>query len=114
MAQNNDKSECYGWCGKIPKVDFSGPTIKDLDTLAYTDLYLGGRGIATRLYWETVFMNPNVLVPGPGDEVLTRKGMTLDRNIFKEMRREFYELRGWNPETGEQPPLEDQISLFAL
>ena len=53
---------------------------------------------------QTVFMNPNVLVPGPGDEVLTRKGMTLDRQVFKEMRREFYELRGWNPEIGEQPP----------
>ncbi len=48
-------------------------------------------------------MNPDVLVPGPGDEVLTRKGMTLDRQVFKEMRREFYELRGWNPDTGEQP-----------
>jgi len=53
---------------------------------------------------QTVFMNPDVLVPGPGDEVLTRKGMTLDRDIFKEMRREFYELRGWHPDTGEQLP----------
>jgi aldehyde:ferredoxin oxidoreductase len=54
MAQKTGKTDCYGWCGKILKVDLSGPTITELDTLAYTDLFLGGRGIATRLYWEMV------------------------------------------------------------
>ena len=51
---------------------------------------------------ETVFMNPKVLVPGPGNEVLSRKGQVLDRNAFEEMRREFYTLRGWDPESGLQ------------
>ncbi|MCF8075437.1 MAG: hypothetical protein K9K63_13330 [Desulfotignum sp.] len=54
---------------------------------------------------ETVFMNPDVLVPGPGDQVLTRKGMTLDKNVFEMMRKEFYQLRGWDPNTGEQLPV---------
>ncbi|MBT3175415.1 MAG: hypothetical protein HOG03_10075 [Desulfobacula sp.] len=49
---------------------------------------------------QTVFMNPEVLVPGEGDIVLSRKGQTLDREVFKKMRDEFYQLRGWNPETG--------------
>ncbi len=53
---------------------------------------------------ETVFMNPDVLVPGPGDQVLSRKGMTLDKNGFASMRKEFYHLRGWDPNTGEQLP----------
>jgi aldehyde:ferredoxin oxidoreductase len=51
---------------------------------------------------ETVFMNPDVIVPGPGEEVISLKGKTLDRNAFEEMRREFYHLRGWDPETGLQ------------
>lgn len=51
---------------------------------------------------ETVFMNPEVIVPGPGEEVLSRKGKILDREDFAFMRREFYELRGWDPETGLQ------------
>lgn len=53
---------------------------------------------------QAVFMNPDVLVPGPEDQVLSRKGMTLDRKTFDIMRREFYELRGWDPETGVQLP----------
>jgi len=53
---------------------------------------------------QTVFMNPEVLVPGPGDQVLTRKGMTLDKEVFATMRREFYQLRGWDPDTGVQLP----------
>jgi len=51
---------------------------------------------------ETVFMNPEVIVPGPGKEVISRKGQTLDRDAFEEMRKEFYELRGWDPESGSQ------------
>ncbi|MFO7990443.1 MAG: aldehyde ferredoxin oxidoreductase N-terminal domain-containing protein, partial [Desulfotignum sp.] len=51
---------------------------------------------------QTVFMNPEVLVPGPGDQVLTRKGMTLGKEAFAAMRREFYQLRGWDPDTGMQ------------
>ncbi len=47
-------------------------------------------------------MNPNVVVPGPGDEVTSRKGKVLDREIFEGMRKEFYTLRGWDPETGQQ------------
>ncbi|MCF8113166.1 MAG: hypothetical protein K9K21_04845 [Desulfotignum sp.] len=51
---------------------------------------------------ETVFMNPQVLVPGPGDQVLTRRGMTLDKAVFESMRRRFYQLRQWDPDTGKQ------------
>ena len=51
---------------------------------------------------QSVFMNPDVIVPGPGDEVLSRKGQTLDRDAFTAMRDEFYQLRGWDPETGLQ------------
>jgi len=49
---------------------------------------------------QTVFMNTDVLVPGEGDAVLSRKGKTLDREAFQKMRDAFYRLRGWDPETG--------------
>ncbi|MBW2093218.1 MAG: aldehyde ferredoxin oxidoreductase, partial [Deltaproteobacteria bacterium] len=47
-------SEIYGWCGKILRVDLSNSKISELDTMDYTDRFLGGRGIATRIYWEEV------------------------------------------------------------
>ena len=53
---------------------------------------------------ETVFMNPDVIVPGPGKGVISRKGQILDRDVFEEMRKEFYELRGWDSESGLQKP----------
>jgi len=53
---------------------------------------------------QTVFMNPDVLVPGEGDAVLSRKGQTLGRDAFRNMRDEFYQLRGWDPETGHPRP----------
>jgi aldehyde:ferredoxin oxidoreductase len=51
---------------------------------------------------ETVIMNPDVIVPGPGEKVISRKGQTLDRNVFEKMRKEFYDLRGWNSDSGLQ------------
>ena len=51
---------------------------------------------------ESVFMNPEVIIPGPGEEVISRKGQTLDRNVFETMRQEYYELRGWDAESGLQ------------
>ena len=57
MAENKKKvlnSSSYGWCGKILKVDLSSEIISEIDTHPYADRFLGGRGIATRLYWEYV------------------------------------------------------------
>lgn len=51
---------------------------------------------------ETVFMNPEVIVPGPGEEAISRKGQTLDREVFERMRREFYQLRNWDGDSGLQ------------
>ena len=57
MAENKEEalnSLRYGWCGKILKVDLSSEAIKEIDTQPYAERFLGGRGIATRLYWENV------------------------------------------------------------
>ena len=49
MTQN-----IYGWCGKILKVDLTDSKISELQTTNCVDRFLGGRGIATKIYWEEV------------------------------------------------------------
>ena len=47
-------SDIFGWCGKILKVDLSSSTISELNTMDYAKRYLGGRGVATRIYYDEV------------------------------------------------------------
>jgi aldehyde:ferredoxin oxidoreductase len=42
----------YGYAGEILKVDLSDGKIKKQPSADYTDKFLGGQGIAARLYWE--------------------------------------------------------------
>ncbi len=49
---------------------------------------------------QTVFMNPDVIVPGPDNQVINRKGQTLNRDDYLRMRQEYYTLRGWHPDSG--------------
>jgi len=44
----------YGWMGKILHVNLNNSEVKTTSTQQYTEQYLGGRGIASRIYWETV------------------------------------------------------------
>jgi len=44
----------YGYAGKILKVDLSSGNITHVPTSDYADLFLGGRGIAAKIYWDEV------------------------------------------------------------
>jgi aldehyde:ferredoxin oxidoreductase len=44
----------YGWMGKILRVNLSSSKIVEFSTQPYAEKWLGGRGIASRIYWETV------------------------------------------------------------
>jgi aldehyde:ferredoxin oxidoreductase len=44
--------------------------------------------------------NPELLLPGAGDVIISRKGKALDREQFEKMKDEYYELRGWDKQTG--------------
>ena len=55
--------DAFGWTGKILDVDLSKSRISDVDTAAYAGRFLGGRGIATRLYWERVLPETGALDP---------------------------------------------------
>jgi aldehyde:ferredoxin oxidoreductase len=44
--------------------------------------------------------NPELLLPGAGDEILSRRGKAVDREKFERMLDEYYDLRGWDRATG--------------
>jgi len=46
--------------------------------------------------------NPELLSPGKGDEVVSKKGAVLDQERFEEVKGEYYSLRGWDVGTGLQ------------
>ncbi len=46
--------------------------------------------------------NPELLSPGKGDEVVSKKGAVLDRQKFEQVKDEYYGLRGWDVGTGLQ------------
>jgi len=51
---------------------------------------------------ESERLNPDCLMPGKNGEVISRKGAVFDRDKFEHMLDEFYDLRGWDRETGLQ------------
>jgi aldehyde:ferredoxin oxidoreductase len=49
---------------------------------------------------DNVFFDPGCLAPGKDGEVISMKGAVLAREDFEKMKSEYYELRGWDVETG--------------
>jgi aldehyde:ferredoxin oxidoreductase len=56
--------------------------------------------------------NPDLEFPGKGDEIISRKGATMDREAFEGMKDDYYRLRGWNGETGLQT--KEQLTKLGL
>ena len=44
----------HGWMDRLLHVDLTSSKISESSTKPYLDQYLGGRGIASKIYWETV------------------------------------------------------------
>ncbi len=42
----------FGWTGKVLRVNLTDGKTSGIETDKYRDSYIGGRGIASRLYWE--------------------------------------------------------------
>jgi aldehyde:ferredoxin oxidoreductase len=61
-----------GWMGKILHVNLSNCEIKQFPTQPYAKLYLGGRGIASRIYWETVI--PKIKAFDPENRLIFMTG----------------------------------------
>ena len=55
--------EHYGYAGKILRVDLSSGKITNIPTAQYADRFLGGRGIAAKIYWDEVPANVKAFDP---------------------------------------------------
>lgn len=51
---NGEKRSTYGYAGKILRVDLSSGEITSHPTMDYAEKFLGGRGIAAKIYWDEV------------------------------------------------------------
>jgi aldehyde:ferredoxin oxidoreductase len=51
---------------------------------------------------KEAFLNPDLLVPDPDMQPVTRKGCVVDRQQFELMKDEYYRLRGWDVDSGLQ------------
>jgi aldehyde:ferredoxin oxidoreductase len=49
-----------------------------------------------------VATNPQLIVPGSDENPVSIKGNTLDRNRYESLRREYYLIRKWDPDSGRQ------------
>jgi aldehyde:ferredoxin oxidoreductase len=49
---------------------------------------------------QDVFFNPDCLVPGRDGEIVSRKGTVIKIADFEKLKSEYYELRGWEVESG--------------
>ena len=47
-------TDSAGYAGKILRVDLSTGGVESVPTARYSDLFLGGRGIAAKIYWDEV------------------------------------------------------------
>ena len=53
----------FGYSGKILSVDLSGGRHTDLATSDYADEFVGGRGIAAKLFWDNTPPNAAAFDP---------------------------------------------------
>ncbi len=47
-----------------------------------------------------VFFNPDAVMPGPKGRLISRLGEVLDHAKFEKMKDDYYQLRGWDKDTG--------------
>ena len=64
-----------GWMGKILHIDLTDSKISEIETQPYAEKYLGGRGLASRLYWEKV--TPAVKAFDPENRLIFMTGPLL-------------------------------------
>jgi aldehyde:ferredoxin oxidoreductase len=68
-------------------------------------------------HWHTTplkfdLTNPDLLLPGKGDEAVSMKGRVVDKAQFEAMKREYYKLRKWDTATG--LPTESRLNDLGL
>jgi aldehyde:ferredoxin oxidoreductase len=64
--------EPYGYTGKILRVDLSNAHVDTLQTSSYADRFLGGRGVALKIYWDEV--SPGIDAYDPENRLIFMTG----------------------------------------
>ncbi|MEE8470458.1 MAG: aldehyde ferredoxin oxidoreductase N-terminal domain-containing protein, partial [Dehalococcoidia bacterium] len=62
----------YGYAGKMLRVDLTSGNVTHIPTLDYADRFLGGRGIAAKIYWDEV--PPEVKAFDPDNRLIFATG----------------------------------------
>ncbi len=62
----------FAYAGKMLRVDLSSRRTGEVSTLEYADRYLGGRGIAARVYWDEV--SPEIGAFDPDNRLIFASG----------------------------------------
>jgi len=70
----------FGYAGKILKVDLSNGNTTILETADYSDRFIGGRGIAAKLYWD--FVPPETKALDPDNCLICTTGPVAGFNGF--------------------------------
>src|SRR3989304_2209882 len=70
----------YGYAGEILKVDLSNGKIQRQPSSNYTDKYIGGHGLAARLYWEMV--PPEAKAAAPANCLICATGPAAPENCL--------------------------------
>ena len=53
----------FGYAGKILKVDLSSESMTDVPTANYANGFIGGLGIATKIWWDEAPIQAGALDP---------------------------------------------------
>jgi aldehyde:ferredoxin oxidoreductase len=53
----------FGWTGRIARIDLKTRRVDHIATADYAQRFIGGRGLASRLYWDTVAPEADVFAP---------------------------------------------------
>ena len=59
-----------------------------------------------------LFCDPECIVPGKNGEIMSKEGSVIDRQDFEVLKDEYYELRGWDVESG--LPKADTLQQFDM
>lgn len=70
----NTMAEQYGWAGKILRVDLTTGAFSNVDTMKYVPKYVGGLGVAHRIWWEE--MKPGIKAFDPENKLIFMTGAT--------------------------------------
>ncbi len=70
----------FGYAGNILKIDLSDRTVKRLETAEYSERFIGGRGIAAKLYWD--FVPPETKALDPDNCIICATGPVAGFNGF--------------------------------